>query len=127
MNLFFVPVASAARVDAAHESCHSQGMPSRPRGPVNVRIPPGDTHPRQVCDSCGFIHYVNPRIVVGALCLWEEKILLCRRAIEPRLRLWTLPAGYLEIGYPLRSRDVNMLGWRTRHPIPKAGSTTRAP
>ena len=84
-------------MDAAHESCHSQGMPSRPRGPVNVRIPPGDTHPRQVCDSCGFIHYVNPRIVVGALCLWEEKILLCRRAIEPRLRLWTLPAGYLEL------------------------------
>ncbi len=72
-------------------------MPSRPRGPVSVRIPPGDTRPRQVCDACGFIHYVNPRIVVGALCLWEERILLCRRAIEPRSRLWTLPAGYLEL------------------------------
>ena len=73
-------------------------MPSPPRGPVATQIPPGDTRPRQVCDSCGFVHYVNPRMVVGALCLWEEKVLLCRRAIEPRLGFWTLPAGYLELG-----------------------------
>ena len=72
-------------------------MPSPPRGPIATRIPPGDTCPRQVCDSCGFVHYVNPRMVVGALCLWDDKILLCRRAIEPRLGFWTLPAGYLEL------------------------------
>ena len=72
-------------------------MPSPPRGPVATRIPPGDTRPRRVCDACGFVHYVNPRMVVGALCLREEKILLCRRAIEPRSGFWTLPAGYLEL------------------------------
>ncbi len=72
-------------------------MSDPPRGPVTTRIPPGDTRPRHVCDSCGFIHYINPRMVVGALCLWDDKILLCRRAIEPRSGLWTLPAGYLEL------------------------------
>ena len=72
-------------------------MPSPHRGPVKTHTPPGDNRPRQVCESCGFIHYVNPRMVVGALCLWEDKILLCRRAIEPRSGLWTLPAGYLEL------------------------------
>ena len=77
--------------------CHSCLMQSPPRGPFRTRIPPGDTRSREVCDSCGFIHYLNPRMVVGALCLWEQRILLCRRAIEPRLGLWTLPAGYLEL------------------------------
>ena len=72
-------------------------MANPPRGPVNTRTPPGDTRPRQVCDSCGFVHYINPRMVVGALSVWREKILLCRRAIEPRVGFWTLPAGYLEL------------------------------
>lgn len=60
------------------------------------RVPDGDTHERMVCDSCGWIHYVNPKVVVGAVCTWEGKLLLCRRAIEPRLGYWTIPAGYLE-------------------------------
>ncbi|NMG34772.1 NUDIX domain-containing protein [Azoarcus sp. TTM-91] len=63
---------------------------------VEFRIPPGDSLPRHVCGSCGDIHYQNPKIVVGALPEWEDRILLCRRAIEPRLGKWTLPAGFME-------------------------------
>src|SRR5262245_3734994 len=60
------------------------------------KVPAGDNRPRQVCDGCGFVDYVNPRIVVGAVCTWEDKVLLCRRAIEPRRGFWTMPAGFLE-------------------------------
>ena len=60
------------------------------------RIPAGDSLPRGVCDACGAIHYRNPRLVVGALPVWEDRILLCRRAIEPRHGKWTLPAGFME-------------------------------
>jgi len=60
------------------------------------RIPDGDTLPRYVCADCGTIHYQNPKVVVGCLPVWKDKVLLCRRAIEPRLGLWTLPAGFLE-------------------------------
>ena len=64
--------------------------------PVRSLIPPGDTMPRYVCDACTTIHYQNPKIVVGCIPEWEGKILMCRRAIEPRHGLWTLPAGFLE-------------------------------
>ena len=63
---------------------------------VALRIPPGDSLPRHVCASCGSIHYLNPKLVVGAIPEWEDRILLCRRAIEPRLGYWTLPAGFME-------------------------------
>jgi ADP-ribose pyrophosphatase YjhB (NUDIX family) len=63
---------------------------------VTLRVPPGDTLPRHVCDSCSTIHYLNPRIVVGCIPEWEDRILLCRRAIEPRHGFWTVPAGYME-------------------------------
>ena len=63
---------------------------------VAFRIPPGDTLPRHVCERCGTIHYQNPKVVVGALATWEDKVLLCRRAIEPRHGMWTLPAGFME-------------------------------
>src|SRR5918993_254399 len=66
--------------------------------PLQFRVPDGDTLPRFVCASCGEIHYQNPKIVVGCLPEWEGRVLLCRRAIEPRLGLWTLPAGFLENG-----------------------------
>ena len=66
--------------------------------PISLRIPEGDRLVRHVCDACGAIHYRNPRLVVGALPVWEDKILLCRRAIEPRLGYWTLPAGFMENG-----------------------------
>ncbi len=61
------------------------------------RLPAGDSHSRLVCRDCGFIQYENPKIVVGAVCAWGDKILLCRRAIDPRKGYWTLPAGYLEL------------------------------
>src|SRR5207249_6020407 len=61
-------------------------------------IPEGDTLPRYVCSSCGTIHYQNPKIVVGCLPEWGNEVLLCKRAIEPRYGLWTLPAGFLENG-----------------------------
>jgi len=60
------------------------------------RVPPGDNRPRLVCDDCGFVHYVNPKVVVGSVCTWEGKVLLCRRAIDPRRGYWTMPAGFLE-------------------------------
>src|SRR5690606_27510596 len=61
-------------------------------------IPGGDTRARYCCSHCGTIHYQNPKIVVGCIPVFEDKILLCRRAIEPRYGLWNLPAGYLENG-----------------------------
>jgi ADP-ribose pyrophosphatase YjhB (NUDIX family) len=60
------------------------------------RVPPGDNLPRWVCDQCGVIHYQNPLLVVGAVPEFEGRVLLCRRAIEPRYGYWTLPAGFME-------------------------------
>lgn len=60
------------------------------------RVPPGDSLPRYVCDACGEIHYQNPKLVVGAVAEHAGRILLCRRAIEPRYGYWTLPAGFME-------------------------------
>lgn len=64
--------------------------------PVVIKIPPGDNRDRFVCESCGTIHYQNPNNVAGAILTWENKVLLCKRAIEPRHGLWTLPAGFME-------------------------------
>lgn len=61
-------------------------------------VPPGDSLLRHVCTSCGYIHYENPRLIVGCVAEWEGCILLCRRAIEPRHGFWTLPAGFMENG-----------------------------
>ncbi len=61
------------------------------------QVPPGDDRERRVCEDCGFVDYENPKIVVGSVATREGKILLCRRAIPPRLGFWTLPAGYLEV------------------------------
>ena len=66
--------------------------------PVIQKVPPGDNLPRFVCDTCQAIHYHNPKIVAGCIPEWEDQILLCRRAIEPRLGLWTYPAGFMELG-----------------------------
>jgi ADP-ribose pyrophosphatase YjhB (NUDIX family) len=71
--------------------------PPTARGPTVTLIPDGDNRERQVCPDCGFINYENPKIVVGSVVRWEERILLCRRAIEPRRGFWTLPAGYMEL------------------------------
>jgi ADP-ribose pyrophosphatase YjhB (NUDIX family) len=72
--------------------CNSCGAPA------THRVPDGDMLPRAVCDACGHIQYENPKIVVGCLPVAGERILLCRRAIEPRYGLWTLPAGFMENG-----------------------------
>ena len=60
------------------------------------KVPEGDTHERSVCKDCGHIFYENPKIVAGVVAVWQDRILMCRRAIEPRLGFWTLPAGFME-------------------------------
>ena len=71
--------------------------------PVASKIPPGDQLPRFVCTSCGRVHYQNPLLVLGCVPEWEGKILLCRRAIEPRRGFWTVPAGFMENGETMQN------------------------
>ena len=68
---------------------------------VSKKIPEGDNRERFVCDGCGTIHYQNPLIVAGTLPVYENKVLLCKRAIEPRKGYWTLPAGFMELNETL--------------------------
>jgi ADP-ribose pyrophosphatase YjhB (NUDIX family) len=70
--------------------------------PVVLKIPDGDHLPRHVCPACGTIHYENPRIIAGCVPEWEGKLLLCKRAIEPRRGFWTIPAGFMENGEALQ-------------------------
>jgi ADP-ribose pyrophosphatase YjhB (NUDIX family) len=72
--------------------CHECGAA------VAITRPKDDTADRHVCTACATIHYINPKIIVGAVCSWEDRVLLCRRAIEPRTGYWTVPAGFMEIG-----------------------------
>lgn len=65
---------------------------------VIVKVPEADNRPRHVCTSCNTVHYQNPKIVTGCIPVWEDKVLLCKRAIEPRHGYWTLPAGFMELG-----------------------------
>ena len=71
---------------------------SRCGGPIHRVVPRGEDRPRHVCSACGAVHYQNPKLVVGTIPVWEDRILMCRRNIEPRKGYWTLPAGYLENG-----------------------------
>ncbi len=71
---------------------------------VSFVIPDGDNRSRYVCSSCHTIHYQNPKIVTGCIAQWQDKILLCQRAIEPKHGLWTLPAGFME------NEETNMQG-----------------
>lgn len=64
---------------------------------VQRAVPSGDDRERAVCPACETIHYVNPKVVVGSVCIHDDRVLLCRRAIEPRRGFWTIPAGYLEL------------------------------
>jgi ADP-ribose pyrophosphatase YjhB (NUDIX family) len=68
--------------------------------PVSLQVPPDDNRPRYVCTQCGTIHYQNPKMVIGSIPVWEKdgetRVLLCKRAIEPRYGYWTLPAGFME-------------------------------
>ncbi len=74
--------------------------------PVTYQIPADDNRERAVCTQCNTIHYVNPRIIAGTLPIFEDKILLCKRAIEPRKGYWTLPAGFMEQGETLEAGAV---------------------
>jgi ADP-ribose pyrophosphatase YjhB (NUDIX family) len=67
------------------------------RGPSVRGIPEGDDRERMICAECGFILYDNPKVVVGSVARWGDRVLLCRRSIDPRRGFWTLPAGYLEL------------------------------
>ena len=66
--------------------------------PVEFRMPADDNRERFICSSCGVVHYQNPNNVCGAILTRGDKVLMCRRAIEPRYGLWTLPAGFMENG-----------------------------
>ncbi|WP_461516691.1 NUDIX hydrolase [Porticoccus sp.] len=66
--------------------------------PTCLKVPDGDHRERHVCDHCNTIHYQNPRIIAGCIPTSGDRVLLCKRAIEPRRGYWTLPAGFLENG-----------------------------
>ena len=78
-------------------------VPDRPRLPwdppdhFEKRVPEGDNRERMISAESGFVLYDNPKIVIGSVPRWGDKLLLCRRAIHPRKGYWTLPAGYLEL------------------------------
>lgn len=74
----------------------SDGFCTQCGHPCKQEIPQGDNRSRRVCSECAFIHYENPKNVVGCLLEWQGKVLLCKRAIEPRYGYWTLPAGFME-------------------------------
>lgn len=65
---------------------------------LTLTVPKGDERTRQVCGACDTIHYQNPRLIVGTLSVFEDKILMCQRGIEPRKGLWNLPVGFMENG-----------------------------
>jgi ADP-ribose pyrophosphatase YjhB (NUDIX family) len=77
---------------------YQRGMTSRAKGPRIRTIPSGDNRERLVCPDCEYVAYENPKVVVGVVATWENKLLMCRRAIEPRRGYWTLPAGFMELG-----------------------------
>ena len=84
------------------------------------RVPEGDNRPRDLCDHCGMIHYQNPKIIAGCVVLDDNKVLLCRRAIEPRYGLWTLPAGFMENGETVAQAALRET-WEEAHATPELG------
>jgi len=73
-------------------------MTERDKGPRIRKVPAGDNRQRLVCPDCAYVAYENPKVVVGVVATWEDKLLMCKRAIEPRCGFWTLPAGFMELG-----------------------------
>lgn len=84
------------------------------RGPSVRGVPEGDNRERMICADCGYILYDNPKVVVGSVARWGERILLCRRSIEPRHGFWTLPAGYLELNESA-SAGAEREAWEEAH------------
>ena len=72
---------------------------------TSLEIISGDAIARNICKACNYIHYVNPKIIVGALPYKDDQVLLCKRDIEPGKGKWTLPSGYMEMGRILRARS----------------------
>lgn len=86
-----------ASLYATRRAGHTSAMSNSTLTPsFERRIPDGEDRLREVCSSCGFINYVNPKIVVGSVVTYGDRILLCKRAIAPRVGFWTLPAGFME-------------------------------
>lgn len=81
---------------------------------VTLKTIPGDHLPRFVCDACGIIHYQNPRIIVGCLGIWEDKVMLCRRSIEPQFGFWNVPGGFMENGESVEEGALREL-WEEAH------------
>ncbi len=77
---------------------HDWRMTERDKGPRVRKVPAGDNRQRLVCPECEYVAYENPKVVVGVIATWEDKLLMCKRAIAPRLGYWTLPAGFMEMG-----------------------------
>ncbi|KAL5206332.1 hypothetical protein ABZP36_034541 [Zizania latifolia] len=98
------PVVSSPLPPALQSARHAEVPMSKIRfcsacgSPTKLAIPDGDEKMRAICSSCGRVHYENPKMVVGCLVEHDNKVLLCRRKIEPAYGLWTLPAGFLEVG-----------------------------
>jgi ADP-ribose pyrophosphatase YjhB (NUDIX family) len=70
---------------------------------VVYTVPLGDSKPRFFCEPCNRVHYQNPRVIVGCIAHWQGKVLLCKRAIDPRIDTWTVPAGFMENGESMES------------------------
>jgi ADP-ribose pyrophosphatase YjhB (NUDIX family) len=92
------PAVAGYRRISRSATFHAMNFCSNCGAAVTQEIPPDDNRVRAVCHSCNTIHYENPRMIVGCIAEWEDRILLCRRAIEPRHGLWTVPAGFMENG-----------------------------
>jgi len=90
---------------------------SRCGATVSLRVPADDTRERWICDRCDTIHYQNPLIVVGCVATKDDRVLLCKRAIEPRYGHWTVPAGFMELGESLAEGAA---GKRSKRPVPKS-------
>ena len=88
---------------------------------VAIAIPQGDNRPRHICHQCETIHYENPKVVTGCIPVWEDKVLLCKRAIEPRSGYWTLPAGFMENGETLEEGAIRET-WEEACAKPNHGS-----
>lgn len=92
---------SADSSDFFHPAPRAQHFCSQCGTPLVRQVPPGDNRLRDLCEHCGAVHYQNPRVVVGTVPIWQDKVLLCLRAIEPRANTWTLPAGFMELAETL--------------------------
>jgi len=94
----FTPASESVPLGTATASRTKMKYCQQCAAPVSQKIPDGDDKLRYCCDHCALVFYQNPKNVVGTLPTFEDQVLLCRRAIEPRLGKWTLPAGYMENG-----------------------------